>query len=90
MQLPCFIRPSLDTDGRLRYIGCPTSRGGEVVSRRAHNPKIGGSNPPPATLNEKRQTEASVWRFLPIWGLFRQGRTGQCAPSRVPFWVRAS
>src|SRR4029079_3351488 len=27
----------------------PPSRGGAVVARRAHNPKVGGSNPSPAT-----------------------------------------
>ena len=26
------------------------SRGGEVATRQAHNLKIGGSNPPPATI----------------------------------------
>ena len=26
-----------------------TARGGAAVARRAHNPKVGGSNPPPAT-----------------------------------------
>ena len=25
-------------------------RGGAEAARRAHNPKVGGSNPPPATL----------------------------------------
>jgi hypothetical protein len=29
-----------------------TSRGGEVVSRRAHNPKVVGSNPAPATIQD--------------------------------------
>src|SRR5690606_26584624 len=32
-----------------RGAGRDTLRGGEVVSRRAHNPKIAGSNPAPAT-----------------------------------------
>ncbi len=27
-----------------------TSRGGAVVARRAHNPKVAGSNPVPATI----------------------------------------
>ena len=26
----------------------PLMRGGAVAARRAHNPKVGGSNPPPA------------------------------------------
>ena len=28
-------------------------RGGAVAARRAHNPKVGGSNPPPATLGAR-------------------------------------
>jgi hypothetical protein len=30
----------------------PTMRGGAVAARRAHNPKVLGSNPSPATLNK--------------------------------------
>ena len=30
-----------------------TSRGGAVVARWAHNPKVGGSSPPPATKKAK-------------------------------------
>ena len=33
----------------------PTPRGGAVVARRAHNPKVVGSNPTPATNERKRQ-----------------------------------
>jgi hypothetical protein len=28
-------------------------RGGAEVARWAHNPKVGGSNPPPATIERK-------------------------------------
>jgi hypothetical protein len=37
--------------GRRRPVrmGPPTARDGAVVARRAHNPKVGGSNPSPAT-----------------------------------------
>ncbi len=31
-----------------------SSRGGAVAARRAHNPKVGGSNPLPATRNKDR------------------------------------
>ncbi len=34
-------------------------RGGAVVARRAHNPKVGGSNPSPATRNFGRQRQKS-------------------------------
>ena len=37
------------------FCGC-TARGGAVVARRAHNPKVVGSNPTPAT-NERRRQE---------------------------------
>ena len=30
------------------------SRDGAAVARRAHNPKVGGSNPSPATKSESR------------------------------------
>ncbi len=33
---------------------CPSlTRGGAVAARRAHNPKVGGSNPLPATTTHK-------------------------------------
>ena len=31
------------------FVSILTSRGGAVVARRAHNPKVAGSNPVPAT-----------------------------------------
>ena len=34
-------------DYRISYL--ETSRGGAAVARRAHNPKVVGSNPAPAT-----------------------------------------
>ena len=39
-----------------------TSRGGAGVARRAHNPKVGSSNLPPATT--KRETHQSVCLFF--------------------------
>jgi hypothetical protein len=35
----------------------------EVVSRRAHNPEVGGSNPSPATNNFSRYGEVGKFRF---------------------------
>lgn len=48
----------------LPYICLPniTARGGEVVSRWAHNPKIVGSNPAPAT-----KSRLYVGFFLPFF-----------------------
>ncbi len=40
------------------------SRRGAVAARRAHNPKVGGSNPPAATTN---QTTAPVSDSLGRW-----------------------
>ena len=40
-----------------------TSRGGAVVARWAHNPKVGGSSPPPATTEAKSKDLVS---FLSI------------------------
>ena len=36
------------------HVSC-SPRGGAVVARRAHNPKVVGSNPTPATNERKRQ-----------------------------------
>ena len=36
------------------------SRGGAVAARWAHNPKVGGSNPSPATTSNDR------WRMPPV------------------------
>ena len=44
-----------------RYTG-GTTRDGAVVARRAHNPKVGGSNPPPAT----RPTRTEPQRLRPF------------------------
>jgi hypothetical protein len=40
-----------------------SSRGGAVVARRAHNPKVVGSNPTPATKKDKRQ---AIYVSLPF------------------------
>ncbi len=34
-----------------------------LVARRAHNPKVGGSNPPSATTNVKAQLSQDSWAF---------------------------
>ncbi len=42
--------------GSIEYFGqlnCVTSRGGAAVARRAHNPKVVGSNPSPATKSDQ-------------------------------------
>ena len=39
------------------------SRGGAGVARRAHNPKVGSSNLPPATKKEKDIRKDVLFRF---------------------------
>ena len=41
----------IDFDFQLKYFSWAflTTRGRAVAARRAHNPEVGGSNPPPAT-----------------------------------------
>ena len=38
-----------DDAGQMKYNRIAVTRGGAAVARWAHNPKVGGSNPPPAT-----------------------------------------
>ena len=38
-------------------------RGGAVAARRAHNPKVGGSNPPPATPEQPQANQPAVFVF---------------------------
>lgn len=42
----------LESDAQLATL----SRGGAVAARWAHNPKVGGSNPPPATTDDPGRT----------------------------------
>lgn len=41
-------------------------RDGAAAARRAHNPEVGGANPPPATRNY--HTPTIVWRFVVAYG----------------------
>ncbi len=53
-----------------RIVG-PLSRGGAVAARWAHNPKVGGSNPPPAT----NSAAVPTWdRRFGVSGVSRLGR----------------
>ena len=46
------------------YYICPSIlRGGAVVARWAHNPKVGGSNPPSATKKKTLALYAGVFYF---------------------------
>ncbi len=38
-------------------------RGGAVAARWAHNPKVGGSNPPPATEQKPQTLGSAVFRL---------------------------
>ncbi len=48
-------------------------RGGAVAARRAHNPKVGGSNPPPATLEGPQANQPAVFVFDTEGARFRPG-----------------
>ena len=39
-------------------------RGGAVAARRAHNPKVAGSNPAPATIESKQTAPLGPFCFL--------------------------
>ncbi len=41
-------------------------RGGAVVARRAHNPKVVGSNPAPATKRKGASTGTLFW-YVPLY-----------------------
>src|SRR6266545_7901431 len=48
-----FGRPTTWSLRAHRLYWCAPTRGGAVVARRAHNPKVSGSNPLPATSTKK-------------------------------------
>ena len=52
---------------KYREIQRNTSKARKIIARWAHNPKVGGSNPPPATNNKN-----NILRFLkePLKGSF--------------------
>src|SRR5262245_1779517 len=67
---PNHLEPGRETSQRRRYwrlgrwesrSARPSSRRGAVAARRAHNPKVGGSNPPAATTTkyQGRKLQAS-------------------------------
>ncbi len=70
VQLHCLLageeteNRNLDAPPRLYYNDCTLMRGRAAVARRAHNPEVSGSNPLPAT-NENR----SPWGYGSLIGL---------------------
>jgi uncharacterized spore protein YtfJ len=60
-----------DPTGGRHYHG--RSRGGAVVARRAHNPKVGGSNPSPATTHARSKAASRQAAFVhPGFGTMRR------------------
>ena len=60
---------------------CKALRGGAVWSaRRAHNPKVVGSNPAPATKITGRRISSDLFFFLPRFRLFDGGQRRFCGP----------
>jgi hypothetical protein len=56
--LNCFANPNICITFAATIL-----RGGAVVARWAHNPKVGGSNPPSAT-RKKPDTKCQAFLFL--------------------------
>ena len=52
-------------------------RGGAVAARRAHNPKVGGSNPPPATPEGPQAIQPAVFALIAVGARFRPGESNQ-------------
>ncbi len=50
-----------------------TSRDGAVVARRAHNPKVAGSSPAPATKREKLSVMATFFVLRQFKALENKG-----------------
>ena len=46
---------TLDSSFAVSTLRLPDARWSSLVARRAHNPKVGGSNPPRATENENAE-----------------------------------
>ena len=59
-----FDSPTGYKANRIKVLGKGTSRDGAVVARRAHNPKVAGSSPAPATKEEK-SSEMATFFILP-------------------------
>ena len=52
------------------------SRGGAVVARWAHNPKVGGSIPSPATFKESKIALLFLFQVLQLIGLGSPAKVG--------------
>ena len=58
-------------------------RGGAVAARRAHNPKVAGSNPAPATIYETQLTKLCFsfnpkdygWQKFQHWRFFHESQS---------------
>ncbi len=61
-----FEQAEIDIQKELIIIWAPDAGWSSLVARRAHNPKVGGSNPPPATNKIKglRQMCCNPFSFL--------------------------
>ena len=64
----------MEEEEGILHKSCPIGNGGsrppiiakhcgveQLVARRAHNPEVGGSSPPPATKNEFIETGLNLW-----------------------------
>ena len=84
-QCPPQSRPGVPHHRPCSRVTAHTSRGGAVAARRAHNPKVGGSNPSPATnvgrleVGSRRLDQSNVRPLTSsnriLWWLERGGPT---------------
>ena len=49
------------------YLSMCVTRGGAAAARWAHNPKVGGSNPPPATIEDDRYLVYRSFLYMQGW-----------------------
>ena len=59
------------------------------VARRAHNPKVGGSNPPPATNNKKHLSQIGVFFIIHYTKADISYCLSVMRPASVARWVSA-
>jgi hypothetical protein len=73
----------------LIYYICPSIlRGGAVVARWAHNPKVGGSNPPSATKKKPGAKEPGFFVLQPEESLLSEGmKTKKPLPCGTHGWL---
>ena len=73
--------------GEIKYNCICVTRGGAAVARWAHNPKVGGSNPPPATKGKQPVHLRRL--FLFVWKHGDQPQNGTEGSANLSFRTTA-